>query len=195
MSYVLLNSTGGGFIYPAQPIHLFRKFPSTSFPGDLSFDGLSEEDREAYGLFTATPADLPEYNPAIERAVEDTPGPDPEGVWHQRWKVIPMTEPEIAARAASQRPAPQWVQFAAALATDPAVNAMIATLATSAPVLHLMLGVGLGQAAQGDPQTFLTAWAGILPSVDEELVEQVIELAETYYLPTSFVEQLSVAAP
>lgn len=89
-------------------------------------------------------------------------------------------------------PTPRWVQFAQALATDPAVNALVATCAASAPVLHLMLGVGLGQAAQGNSATFLAAWgqAVIAGFISPELNAQMKMLAGGFDLPIEFVEGL-----
>jgi len=59
-------------------------------------------------------------------------------------------------------------------------------------VLHLMLGVGLGQAAQGDPATFLAAWGQARASglVSPELVEQVVNLAGGFDLPVEFLAGL-----
>jgi hypothetical protein len=87
---------------------------------------------------------------------------------------------------------PQWVQFGVGLGVSPTVNAFVASLAQAAPVLHLMIGVGLGQAAQGDPNTFLTGWAqcrtaGLVPP---ELLADVVALANDYGLPAEFVAQL-----
>ena len=88
---------------------------------------------------------------------------------------------------------PQWVAFASTLAGDPSVNGMIAAAQSDAPVLHLMLGVGLGQAAQGDTQTFLQAWGEGLAAglISPELAAHVAALAEPFDLPTDFIEALS----
>ena len=91
------------------------------------------------------------------------------------------------------QPVAHWVQFAGMLATDPAVNQLVATAAAAAPVLHLMLGVGLGQAAQGEPATFLAAWAQARSSglVSELVAEQVAAMAAAFDLPSEFVGALS----
>lgn len=93
----------------------------------------------------------------------------------------------------SPQPVAHWVQFAGMLATDPAVNQLVATAAAAAPVLHLMLGVGLGQAAQGEPATFLAAWDKARSSglVSELVAEQVAAMAAAFDLPTDFVGALS----
>ena len=89
-------------------------------------------------------------------------------------------------------PPPQWVGFGAALGADQQVNQFVGSLIEAAPVLHLMVGVGLGQAAQGDPHTFLTAWGMGLQTglVTPELAAHVVELAEPFHLPAEFVEAL-----
>lgn len=101
----------------------------------------------------------------------------------------------LLAESPSPPAVPRWVQFGAALAADAGVNAMIGTAATSAPVLHLMLGVGLGQAAQGDPQTFTVAWANArsVGLVSAELAAHVAELAASFDLPAEFIAGLTSA--
>ncbi len=88
---------------------------------------------------------------------------------------------------------PQWVHFGELLAADSAVNAMVATAASAAPVLHLMLGVGLGQAAQGDPKTFLAAWSTALASglAAPSLAAHVVDLGTSCDLPADFLAQLN----
>jgi hypothetical protein len=90
-------------------------------------------------------------------------------------------------------PPPEWVGFGAALGDDQQVNQFVGNLIQAAPVLHLMVGVGLGQAAQGDPQTFLAAWAMGLQSglITPELAAHVAELAEPFNLPADFVGALT----
>jgi len=99
--------------------------------------------------------------------------------------------------AARNAPTPQWTQFGAALAIDPAVNTLVATAAQSAPVLHLMMGVGLGQAAQGDPQTFSVAWSAAVQGglVNAELVAHMQAMATTYNLPPEFIAGLNPSTP
>ncbi len=89
-------------------------------------------------------------------------------------------------------PQPRWVEFGTALGTDAQVNQFIASLAQAAPVLHLMVGVGMGQAAQGDSQTFLAAWAmGTAQElITAEMATHVAELAEQHDLPVEFVAAL-----
>lgn len=55
--------------------------------------------------------------------------------------------------------------------------------------LALMLGVGLGQAAQGDERTLLRAWqlANSAGLVQPGLIAQVQALATTFNLPAAFV--------
>lgn len=90
---------------------------------------------------------------------------------------------------------PRWVEFGAALAADGPVNRWFGGLFSLAPVLHGMITVGLGQAAQGDPRTFLAAWAqavaaGLVPSA---LVVSVAAMAKTFDLPDDFTAALASA--
>lgn len=93
-------------------------------------------------------------------------------------------------------PVPQWVQFGELLAADSAVNAMVGTAAAAAPVLHLMLGVGLGQATQGDSKTFLAAWSIALASglASPTLAAHVVDLGAGCNLPADFLDQINPPA-
>lgn len=106
-------------------------------------------------------------------------------VLHRGWELVELPPVVVP-------PTPRWVQFAQALAIDPAVNGLVATCATAAPVLHLMLGVGLGQAALGSPTTFLAAWSDAMAAglVPPELAAQMRMLAAGFDLPAEFVEGL-----
>jgi hypothetical protein len=98
----------------------------------------------------------------------------------------------IVERLPDAPPEPQWVAFGAALAADPGVNGLVATAAATAPVLHLMLGVGLGQAAQGDPQTFGAAWSAARAAglVSPELIANMQATAAGFNLPPEFIAGL-----
>lgn len=102
------------------------------------------------------------------------------------WRITHLPEPP------PPEPEPRWVEFGAALVADPDINQFIGGIAQAAPVLHLMLGVGLGQAAQGDSRTFLTAWAGTLAAelVPNELVEHLQRAAAGFDLPADFIAEL-----
>jgi hypothetical protein len=91
----------------------------------------------------------------------------------------------------------RWLEFGAALAADAAINQFVAAVAQSAPVLHLMIGVGLGQASQGDARTFLEAWglgmaAQMIPA---NLQAYLITLASGYDLPQQFIDGLQPQNP
>jgi hypothetical protein len=103
----------------------------------------------------------------------------------QKWLLVEAPPPPT--------PQPQWVQFGELLAADSAVNAMVAAAASAAPVLHLMLGVGLGQAAQGDPKTFLAAWSTALASglATPTLAAHVVDLGTSCDLTAEFLAQLN----
>jgi hypothetical protein len=130
-------------------------------------------------------------------------------VLRKGWELVALPPPPPVV------PAPRWVQFAEQLAADAAVNGLVATCAATAPVLHLMLGVGLGQAllwaaeaanpvlremlgvglgqaAQGDPTTFMAAWGDVVAAglVSTELAAQMAALAGGFDLPAEFVEGL-----
>lgn len=150
-----------------------------------------QDDEDVVGLqppvvmLTVEQQPQPDYDPAIY-GLQPTQDVDLDALVLRRgWELV-MLPPVVVA------PTPRWVQFAQSLAVDPAVNGLVATCATAAPVLHLMLGVGLGQAAQGDPTTFLAAWSDAVSAglVSPELAAQMQTLASGFDLPAEFVEGL-----
>lgn len=90
----------------------------------------------------------------------------------------------------------RWVQFAGALAADVDVRDLLWAVEAANPVLRSMLGVGLGQAAKGDPATFLAAWGQVVASglVPSGLPGQMAGLAAVFELPADFVEGLGDVA-
>jgi hypothetical protein len=89
-------------------------------------------------------------------------------------------------------PTPHWVQFALALAGSDEIKALLWAIESVNPVLRDMMSVGLGQAAEGNANTFLAAWkqaagAGL---VSAELTAQMQSLAAGFDLPAEFVEGL-----
>ena len=150
-----------------------------------------QDDEDVVGLqppvvmLTVEQQPQPDYDPAVY-GLQPTQDVDLDALVLRRgWELV-MLPPVVVA------PTPRWVQFAQSLAVDPAVNGLVATCATAAPVLHLMLGVGLGQAAQGDPTTFLAAWNDAVTAglVSPELAAQMQTLASGFDLPAEFVEGL-----
>jgi hypothetical protein len=89
-------------------------------------------------------------------------------------------------------PTPRWVQFAQSLAGSDEIKALLWAIESVNPVLRDMMGVGLGQAAQGDPTTFLAAWSDAVTAglVSPELAAQMQLLASGFDLPAEFVEGL-----
>ena len=91
----------------------------------------------------------------------------------------------------------RWIEFGEALGTDLIVNQFVSSLSQEAPVLHLMIGLGLGKAAEGDSVIFLTAWVmGIdLGLIPPELATHVANLGTEYDLPEHFILALTGEAP
>lgn len=86
----------------------------------------------------------------------------------------------------------RWVEFGAALAADQPINQWFGGLFPQAPVLHGMISVGLGQAAQGDSRTFLAAWSSALAGglISSDLVQHLVGVARAYDLPQAFISGL-----
>lgn len=134
-------------------------------------------------------AERPEYDPA-EYGLEPTQDVDLDAMVLRRgWAIVELPPPPPPP---DDLPEPQWVQFAQALASIDEIKALLWAAEAVNPVLREMMGVGLGQAAQGNSTTFLAAWsdaiaAGLVPA---ELAEQMAALAANFDLPAAFVEGL-----
>ena len=138
-----------------------------------------------YLVMTLITEPEPNYNPETQRLVPmeviDTVG----RTVTRGWEIVEVP-PQII------EPIPRWVEFGAALAADATANQWFGGLFPAAPILHLMIGVGLGQAAQGDAKTFLAAWgqamaAGLIPA---ELLAGVVAMASGFDLPAEFIAAL-----
>lgn len=126
----------------------------------------------------------PEFDPAAYGLVPTEDVDLDAGVLRKGWELVTLVPTP---------PAPRWVEFAAALAANSVVNQWYYSLFTpQTSVLSGMVQVGLGQAAQGDPTTFLAAWglasaSGLVPA---ELPAAMATLAAEFDLPVGFVEGL-----
>lgn len=143
-----------------------------------------------FGVYRIAATDRPAHDPAVERVVEAEPALI-DGQWQQQWEIVPLSEAEREAVWRAAHP-PRWVQFGAAVWDLAEVNALLSAALAASPALAMALPVGLGQAAQGDQQTFLAAWqtarrAGL---IDETLVSKLQTLAVDYWLPAAFVDAL-----
>jgi hypothetical protein len=91
--------------------------------------------------------------------------------------------------------APQWLKFGAILAQDALTNSFFLTLNQQAPILDRMLSIGLGQASQGNFNTFLEAWAmgRTMGIISDQIQQHIISLTINCNLPEKFISGLSVA--
>lgn len=173
MTYAILSGNAIVAYGPASAL-----WPDCSFP----IDGPNTEFLAEQGAVSVR-SDLP-HDPETERLVPAPPY---------------LLDGEVFDRIAEPLPpppaVPRWVEFGAALVQHPGANAMVAAARDAAPILHGMLVVGLGQAAQGDPRTFQAAWAGATAAglVAPGLVESLQALAATFDLPAEFVAGLASA--
>ena len=133
-------------------------------------------------LITYNPTPQPEHDPALFQANEVAPV-FINGNWQQAWELVEL--PPIA-------PQPRWVEFGAAVQSDPAINQLLGAALQQAPALGLGLGVGLGKAADGDARVFLSSWsmARALGLISPELLAAVEAMAVQFDLPADFVEAL-----
>lgn len=151
-----------------------------------------QDDEDVVGLqpptvmLTVAQQPQPDYDPSIY-GLQPTQDVDLDAlVLRKGWALVELPPAVVT-------PTPRWVQFALALATSPEVNQWYFGLfAPQTSVLHGMVGVGLGQAAEGNANTFLAAWtqAATAGLVSVELAAQMQLLASGFDLPAEFVEGL-----
>jgi len=159
--------------------------PSRSFSGSPSDAELAE-----YGCYRVQPQQQPAYDPATHRVVEVQPI-EADGAWQQAWELVELTDAEQEAYYRATHP-PRWQAFGGAVWSMAEVNALLSTALQAAPALAMALPVGLGQAAQGDQRTFVSAWqtARAAGLVADELVQALQTLAVAHDLPSEFVAAL-----
>lgn len=125
-----------------------------------------------------------DFDPAIY-GVHPTQDVDLDALALRRgWELRPLPPPPP--------PPPRWVQFGLALVASEQIRDFLWAVESVNPALREMIGVGLGQAAQGDAQTFLAAWGQAVAGglVPPELAHAMAVLAENFDLPAAFVEAL-----
>lgn len=175
----------GDTVWPYSLSQLRADEPSRSFSS-------SPSDRElaVFGVFRVQATSAPAYDPATHRVVEVQPV-EQDGTWLQAWELVDLTDAEKEAYYRQTHP-PLWQAFGAAVWSLAEVNQLLATALQSAPALAMALPVGLGQAAQGDQQTFVNAWQAARAAglVADELVTALQTLAVAHDLPAEFVAAL-----
>lgn len=159
--------------------------PSRSFSS-------SPSDRElaVFGVFRVQATAQPACDPATHRVVEVQPV-EADGAWQQAWELVELSDAEKDAYYRQTHP-PRWQAFGGAVWSLAEVNALLATALQAAPALAMALPVGLGQAAQGDQRTFVSAWQAARSAglVADELVQALQTLGTAHDLPAEFVAAL-----
>ena len=182
---MMIRVANGQTIWPYSLGQLRQDEPSRSFSSSPS-----DAELAVFGVFRVAPQPQPSYDPAEARVIEVHPvGTD--GVWQQAWEVAPLTTEEAEAYYRATHP-PRWQQFGSAVWSLAEVNQLLSTALQAAPALAMALPVGLGQAAQGDQQTFVNAWQAARAAglVADSLVQALQGLAVQYDLPAAFVAAL-----
>jgi hypothetical protein len=149
----------------------------------------SERELAHYSVFRVAPQPQPSYDPATHRVVEAQPV-EADGQWLQQWELVELTEAEQDAHYRQTHP-PRWIEFSDALPVE--VDGLLANAQAVRPSLAFRLAVGLGQAAQGDPRVFLSAWQtcrgiGLVPAEFEAGMQA---LAVHFDLPPEFIVGLA----
>jgi hypothetical protein len=181
-NFFRLRPTGPQWPYSAAQLRADEPRLSVSFdphPAELASYATLEP---PIPLITYNPTPQPEHDPALFRAAEIAPVLA-NGTWQQAWELVELPPATLQ---------PRWVEFGAAVQSDPAINQLLGAALQQAPALGLGLGVGLGKAADGDARVFLSSWAMALALnlISPELLAAVEAMAVQFDLPADFVEAL-----
>jgi hypothetical protein len=132
---------------------------------------------------TGVTLEQPEYDPATHYLVPTQEIDVPAGTVTNGWTAWPIM------------PEPQWQAFRAALRAIPEIHDLLRLLDEQDQLAFLGLGVGLGQAAQGELATFSSVWGELLAAgaVPAALAEAVAAIATAHHLPAEFVDALNPA--
>lgn len=85
--------------FPYSIAQLKKDNPNTSFPIRPTEDLLN-----SFDVKSVLPGEMPEYNSLTQRIEQDTPAYDQENqLWYQNWKVINLSEEEIAINIKNKR--------------------------------------------------------------------------------------------
>ena len=181
----MIRVTEAGTVWPYSLNQLRADEPSRSFSNRPSAAELAH-----YGVYQVQATAAPDYDPATHRVVKLPPVLS-DGVWQQAWELVELTDAEKDAYYHATHP-PRWQAFGGAVWSMAEVNQLLATALQSAPALAMALPVGLGQAAQGDQRTFVSAWQAARSAglVAVELVAAVQALAVEHDLPEEFIAGL-----
>ena len=186
MSIIRLNPIR----WPYSVGQLRRDEPAASISTDPSDDELA-----AYGCFRVRPTVPPVIpDPATHAAEEVEPLTTDGPPYLQRWTIREMTTEEQDAYYRATHP-PRWLEFGAAVQSDPGINGVLSASLEVKPGLAMALPVGLGIVAgvPGDARAFLQAWsnARAMGLVSLELAQAVAQQARLFDLPPEFVQGLT----
>lgn len=149
-------------------------------------------DRTTYDVVEVVREPEPEFDPSTHYLqplepvinITDPDSDDINGLATYGWELVGL--PPLL-------PRPRWVEFGAAVQSDPAINSLLSAALAVLPALGLGLGVGLGKAEDGRPANFLSSWsmARALDLISPELLTAVEAMAEQFDLPAEFIEALN----
>lgn len=174
MSLYVINGPEG-FERPGEASELW---PETSFPPEgPNQDWLTEADAALVNEYL-------QHNGATEQLESVTPYLADDGIVYN---VVVRPLP----------PVPDWLSFNDAVNQLLEVRQLLIALKDMDMAAAMALAVGLGQAAQGDPKTFLHVWAGVRAAglVSPETAAEVEVIGRAHHLPEPFLATIIAPPP
>lgn len=185
---IYLRLTESGIQYPYPLGRLPSDFPNTSFPENIT-EGVAQE----FGCFPVKAAEIPDYDPRLQKLEELTPVQQDDGSWAQVITVRDATEEEIADYDLYNKPTPDWAAFKQAVFSNGALNQDLASALLEAPLAVLSLPSSFLLASEDRGYSdFQACWSQLKEKslISETVQSQVKAAALLCNLPTTFQELL-----
>lgn len=122
-----------------------------------------------------------EWDRRTQQLEEAPPKADDSGVYHQTWILRDATSEEIESWDLAHS-YPNWKGFTDEVILDPVINSALSNLLESHPGAYGGIIVGLGQAANGSPDLFLSSFNKVIDLIDPVVVDTLCELSIKYNL-------------
>lgn len=163
--------------YPCSLWQVRQANPNISFPSEPT-----DEDLSPFGYANVHPSPPPtEWDQRTQRLEEAPPETNGNGVYYQAWILREATPEEIRSWDLAHTHA-DWKGFTDEVMLNPLINSTLLNLLQSYPGAYGGLVVGLGQAASGSPELFISSLKKVINLIDITTLDMLRELSQKYNL-------------
>lgn len=170
--------------YPRSLWQLREENPNVSFPSEPT-----DEDLAPFNHANVFPESSPELSDPRTQRMEQKVAPELiDGRFVLGWIVRSATEDEIRQYDDALLPPPNWTEFAIAVMLDPTIEAWYNSIPRT---LANGLSIGLNEASKDNAALFIKLWQKLASSSPAAVVATIIQIAQSFYLPSQFITSLS----